>query len=97
MKERTWILALLLAASMSTLPAQSDYASDTRNVDGIVQALYEVISGEKGEARDWERFRNLFLPEGRLIGAGQRPDGSIGYRVLSPDDYIAGSGKWVEE
>src|SRR5215469_14094644 len=40
---------------------------DVRSVDAIVGALYDVISGPKGQARDWDRFRSLFLPDARLI------------------------------
>ncbi len=91
------LVVALFATSMCALPDQTEFAADTETVEGIVSALYEVISGEKGQLRDWGRFRNLFLPEGRLIGTAHQPDGSTAYRVLSPDDYIAGSGKWVEE
>lgn len=42
-------------------------AEDVRSVDAIVGALYSVISGPKGQARDWNRMRSLFLPDARLI------------------------------
>jgi hypothetical protein len=35
-------------------------------VDHLVSSLYEVISGPAGKPRDWDRFRSLFLPDGRL-------------------------------
>jgi hypothetical protein len=35
-------------------------------VDHLVASLYEVISGAAGKPRDWDRFRSLFLPDGRL-------------------------------
>jgi hypothetical protein len=35
-------------------------------VDHLVSSLYEVISGTAGKPRDWDRFRSLFLPDGRL-------------------------------
>jgi hypothetical protein len=41
--------------------------SDVNSIDSITAALYDVISGPKGQARDWDRMRSLFLPEGRLI------------------------------
>ena len=43
------------------------YKEDVSSIDSIINALYEVISGEEGEERDWERERNLFHPEARLI------------------------------
>jgi hypothetical protein len=40
---------------------------DVNSIDSIVAALYDVISGPKGQTRDWDRMRSLFLPDGRLI------------------------------
>jgi hypothetical protein len=40
---------------------------DVSSVDAILHSLYDVISGPKGQARDWNRMRSLFLPDGRLI------------------------------
>jgi hypothetical protein len=40
--------------------------SDVDTVEHLVSSLYDVISGPAGKPRDWERFRSLFLPEGRL-------------------------------
>jgi hypothetical protein len=34
-------------------------------VDHLVASLYDVISGPAGD-RDWDRFRSLFLPDGRI-------------------------------
>ena len=70
--------------------------TDVESIDAIIAAVYDVISGEAGEARDWDRFRSLFIPEGRLIPSGRRPDGSHGYVVWSPDDYIQAAGGQLE-
>ena len=56
---------------VGTLAAHPDWAaaknpSDADTVDHLVASLYEVISGAAGKPRDWERFRSLFLPDGRL-------------------------------
>jgi hypothetical protein len=66
---------------------------DVATPDSIVAALYDVISGPKGQARDWNRFRSLFAPGARMIPAGKRKDGSTGYRLLTPEDYITSSEK----
>lgn len=73
------------------------YAKDVNNLDNILSALYGVISGEKGEARDWERFKYLFIEEARLIPIGKGKDGNVGYRIMSPENYVLSSGKWLEE
>lgn len=64
-------------------------AADVESVDGIVAALYDVISGPVGKPRDWDRMRSLFAPEGRLMAVGARPDGSFVLRGMGVEDYIA--------
>ena len=59
---------------------------DVESLDAIVRAVYDVISGPAGE-RDWNRFRSLFAPDGRLEPIFKKPDGTFGYRVLSVEDY----------
>jgi hypothetical protein len=76
------------AASAQATEASAAKPADVDSVDHIIAALYDVISGPAGQARDWNRFRSLFLPEGRLIPNGVRPDGTTTHSVLSPDDYV---------
>ena len=53
-------------------------------------ATYDVISGPKGKAREWDRFRSLFLPGARLIPtAPNAGGGGFSARTLSPEEYIA--------
>jgi hypothetical protein len=68
-------------------PATGPRAADTASPEAIVAALYDVISGPAGQARDWDRFRGLFAPGARLIPAAPKQDGSAPV-TLSPDDYI---------
>jgi hypothetical protein len=63
-------------------------ASDVDTLEHLLASLYDVISGPAGKARDWNRFRSLFLPDGRL--GVIRPDTSErkGDAVFrSPDMY----------
>ena len=76
--------------------SQEKYANDVSSLDNIMVALYEVISGDKGVERDWDRFKNLFIEEAQLIPSGKR-NGKFGYRIMTPDDYIENSGKWLVE
>lgn len=68
----------------------SPFAStaDVATLDAILHALYEVISGPAGQPRDWDRFRSLFLPGGRLMPVVSIPEEKPYVRVLSPEDYI---------
>jgi hypothetical protein len=67
--------------------------ADVATVDGIVAALYDVISGTAGQPRDWDRMRSLFAPEGRLMAVGARPEGVYALRAMTVEDYIARNSK----
>ena len=69
---------------------------DVESIGAILNAVYDVISGPAGEARDWDRMRSLFLPEARLIPSGTAPDGSTRYLVWSLEEYISGAGGQLE-
>jgi hypothetical protein len=70
------------AAVPAALPA------DVGSVDGVIAALYDVISGPAGKPRDWDRLRSLFAPQGKMMAVGVRPDGSSPATVMTVDDYI---------
>jgi hypothetical protein len=92
-----------LVAFPSLASAQADVAQpppadpiDVESVDAIVAAVYDVISGPAGQARDWDRWRSLFIPEARLIPTESSPEGGFGYRVMTPEDYVQGAGTSLE-
>lgn len=70
--------------------------ADVESIDAIIAALYDVISGPVGQARNWNRMRSLFVPGGRLMPAGPRAGGGVGMRMLGVNDYIAVSGPQLE-
>ncbi len=70
---------------------------DVESIDAIIAALYNVISGPAGEARNWNRMRSLFLPEGKLVATAVRPSGEVVKRVLTVEDYIKQSGPTLEK
>ena len=70
---------------------------DVESAEALVAALYNVISGPAGEKRNWERMRTLFLPEGKLMATGKKPDGTMGKRIMTVEDYIATSGSFLEK
>ena len=72
--------------------------ADVSSLDAIMKAVYDVISGDAGKARDWDRFRSLFHKDARLIPSGKNAQtGVVGARVLTPEDYITRSGPFLEK
>ncbi len=66
-------------------------ADDVKSVDAIVKAAYDSISGPAG-ARDWDRFRSLFLPEARFTRVGKEKDGSIVVISWGVDQFVRDAG-----
>lgn len=65
---------------------------DVKSPEAIIAALSSSISGEAGQARNWDRFRSLFVPgAGRLVVTRVPKTGASDVTVLSMEDYIARS------
>jgi hypothetical protein len=64
---------------------------DVKSPEAIVKAVYDVISGGKGQPRDWDRMRSLFVPDARLIPSTTGKDGHNDAIFLTVDGYIARS------
>ena len=63
--------------------------ADVASLDAIMKAVYEVISGDAGQKRDWDRFRTLFHKDARMIPSGKNPNtGVVGARAYTPEEYI---------
>jgi hypothetical protein len=100
----TLLLALALSGNPVTAGAQEAGANqtapdpaDVESADAIVAAVYDVISGPAGQARDWDRWRSLFIPGARLIAVGAPQNGIARPRVMTPEDYVEASGPFLEE
>jgi len=75
----------------------NDYLEKVKTLDATLETLYGVISGEKGEVRDWDLFRYLFHSDAKLIPSGKNKDGKVGARFMTPDDYVNTSGNYLVE
>ena len=81
-------------------PPQTPEANpaDVESLDAILAALYDVISGPAGQARDWDRMRSLFTPNARLIPIGGQRDASTKLaRFLTVEDYVTRAGPFLEQ
>jgi hypothetical protein len=87
--------AQLQPQSSSSPPAAEP--SDVASPDAILAAVYEVISGPAGKARDWNRFRSLFAPGARLIPIVSSPKGSIHAQSMTPDEYATRGAPYFEK
>jgi hypothetical protein len=64
------ILTGLFIIISTNVIAQQKIANDSnavKSIDAIVKEVLKIISGEKGEKRNWDDFRKLFLPTAYFI------------------------------
>ena len=71
--------------------------ADVASIDQIVKAVYDVISGDAGVKRDWNRFRSLFHPKATMTPTNKNRAGVVNARVITPEDYIQQSGAYLEK
>jgi hypothetical protein len=69
--------------------------ADVATIDGLIAAIYDVISGPAGP-RDWDRERKLFLPGARLLPSRPGPAGGATGDVFDIEGYIASRGPFFE-
>ena len=93
---RYFLLALIFVAPyLSHSQESKDYQSKVSTLNSTLETLYLVISGEKGENRDWDLFRHLFHKDAKLIPSQKGKNGLVTAKFMSPQEYIKGSGKWL--
>lgn len=78
------------AALAAKVPAAKP--EDVKSMDAILTAIYNVISGPAG-ARDWNRFRSLFLPQARFTHASTAPDGTTAVIAWNVDEFVRDAGE----
>jgi len=93
MKKLTLLTALTIIFATSvmaqTITPKEANPADVASVDSIMKAVYDVISGDAGVKRDWDRFRTLFHKDAKLTPTGKNQQTGVRTAtVLSPDDYV---------
>jgi hypothetical protein len=82
-------------APAPAVPRPAARPADVATPDAIIAALYDVISGPAGQARDWDRMRSLFAPTGRMVPVVPRAAGGFAAITMTPDDYVQRSGEML--
>lgn len=87
----------LIAVSTVMLMALGAASHAQETPGEALEALYDVISGPVGEARDWERFRSLFLPGAQMSVVVTDVEGNERVVVLSLENYVERNGDRLAE
>jgi reactive intermediate/imine deaminase len=96
LKKIFFFLVVVIWISLQTVMAQTTEQApkpanpaDVNSVDAIMKAVYDVISGDAGQKRDWDRFQSLFYKDARLIPTSKNAETNLfGANPLTPDGYI---------
>ncbi|WP_339915834.1 hypothetical protein [Yeosuana marina] len=101
MKIHKTVLLFIVTLSLNFVFGQdnldSKYLEKVNTIENTMNTLYSVISGEKGQERDWDLLRYLYYPKAQMAATGTNRQGVTGARYLSPEGYINNSGKWLVE
>ncbi len=63
--------------------------------EGITAKMLEFISFEKGEVKDWDEYRNLFLPGAHKISIRSQPGESLSkqVKIMNLEEFVRGAGE----
>lgn len=96
MKSIAWCVPLVavladvapVAARQVAVPSIAARADDVGTIDGIIKAYYEVVSGPKGQPRDWSRDRTLHIPDVRFVAMSTDKAGKPVAEIMSHQQYV---------
>ena len=70
---------------------------DVKSIEAILATMYKVTGGEPGQARDWDRYKSLFVPDARLVAARPGPDGAATTMYLSVGNFVDANKNYFEK
>jgi hypothetical protein len=94
------LLALALVATIAgaqtakphvDVPTIQPRAADVSNLDGLIAAYYDVISGPAGQPRQWSRDRTLYIPEIRFVAMSMGKDGKPVVHKMTHQEFVDAS------
>jgi len=92
------IFTIIIILVSSITYSQNTNSSDSivRSIDGIVNEVLKLISGEKGVARNWDDFRNLFTPNAQFTVLNHGENGVNNYITYSLEEFVRIGKKFYE-
>jgi hypothetical protein len=78
------------------VPDVEPLSADVESIDGIVTAFYEVISGPKGEPRQWGRDATLYLPNVHFTPTSVE-GGKPSARIMPKQEFVDRADRFLVE
>jgi hypothetical protein len=79
---------LIFVLNVQSQNHKDDYSSNVSSIDSIVTSIYEVVSGEEGENRDWDLHRTIFHPEAQIVTNYLNDHGEYQIDFYDFEDYV---------
>ena len=84
------LIAIMVMFCQSMVISQDTLAVKT--IEGITDKMLELISGPQGEDRDWESFRDLFLPTAQFVSLNPKAPRGRQVRTSNLEQFIRNLG-----
>lgn len=92
-----------LPAGHPTVEPPAETVSDatvlaaTESIGAVIDSYYRSISGPQGQPREWEPFRNMFLPHAMLVSVRTTGSNRAAPSVMSVEQYISLNSAYFEK
>ncbi len=63
-----------------------------KSIEGITNKMIALISGEKDEPRNWDEYRNLFLPTAQKISINRKAPPKKQVRTMNLEEFVRNVG-----
>jgi hypothetical protein len=92
MMKKIALLLLVLGGFQMNLCALDTIA--LQSVEGITSKMIELISGDIGEERNWDEYRNLFLPTAQKMSLRRNKEGKSRVNVMNLEEFVRNVGPY---
>ncbi len=59
-----------------------------KTIEGTIGEIYKIISGERGENRNWEAFRQLFTPDAQFSVLSHDKTGNGKVKTFTLEEFV---------
>ena len=86
------IILSTLLCSMSFVAVAIEDTTSVKSIEGITNKMIDLISGDIGEPRNWDEYRNLFLPTAQKISINRNAPPNRQVRVMNLEEFVRNVG-----
>lgn len=81
------LVTVLLLCGAAWAQQSGARPQDVATIDSVIAAYYDVVSGPAGQARDWARDRNLYIPGAKFVAMSEK-EGKPVAEVMTHEQFV---------